>query len=84
MIVAGSSGAYFHIADTILQMDRYEPKDITGYAKKEAEAFPAISLSQEPARQPDFKRCPIANADLKGNDRIKMKTMGKEAVMINK
>ena len=55
-----------------------------GYAKKEAEAFPAISLSQEPARQPDFKRCPIANADLKGNDRIKMKTMGKEAVMINK
>ena len=39
MIVAGSSGAYFHIADTILQMDRYEPKDITGYAKKEAEAF---------------------------------------------
>ena len=26
----------------------------------------------------------IANADLKGNDRIKMKTMGKEAVMINK
>ena len=84
VIVAGSSGAYFHIADTILQMDRYEPKDITGYAKKEAEAFPAISLSQEPARQPDFKRCPIANADLKGNDRIKMKTMGKEAVMINK
>ena len=84
VIVAGSSGAYFHIADTILQMDRSEPKDITGYAKKEAEAFPAISLSQEPARQPDFKRCPIANADLKGNDRIKMKTMGKEAVMINK
>ena len=36
VIVAGSSGAYFHIADTILQMDRYEPKDITGYAKKEA------------------------------------------------
>ena len=70
VIVAGSSGAYFHIADTILQMDRYEPKDITGDAKKEAEAFPAISLSQEPARQPDFKRCPIANADLKGNDRI--------------
>ena len=53
-------------------------------AGAETEAFPAISLSQEPARQPDFKRCPIANADLKGNDRIKMKTMGKEAVMINK
>ena len=40
VIVAGSSGAYFHIADSIIQMDRYVPKDITEYAKKEAERFP--------------------------------------------
>lgn len=84
VIVAGSSGAYFHIADTIIQMDRYVPRDITEYAKKEAEAFPAISILPKTASQPDFNRCPSANADLKGNDRIKMKTMGKEAVMINK
>ena len=43
VIVAGSSGSYFHIADTIIQMDRYVPKDITGYAKKEAESFPMIN-----------------------------------------
>ena len=43
VIVAGSSGSYFHIADTIIQMDRYVPKDITAYAKKEAENFPMIS-----------------------------------------
>ena len=30
VIVAGSSGAYFHIADSVIQMDRYMPKDITG------------------------------------------------------
>ena len=42
VIVAGSSGAYFHIADSIIQMDRYVPKDITEYAKKEAEAFPVM------------------------------------------
>ena len=42
VIVAGSSGSYFHIADTIIQMDRYVPKDITAYAKKEAENFPMI------------------------------------------
>ena len=31
-------------------MDRYMPKDITTYAKKEAEAYPAISVPEQPAR----------------------------------
>lgn len=84
VIVAGSSGAYFHIADSIIQMDRYVPKDITAYAKKEADSFPMISVPEEPAAQPDFKRCPRPGTAFKGNDRIKMKTMGREAVMINK
>ena len=84
VIVAGSSGAYFHIADSIIQMDRYVPKDITEYAKKEAEAFPVISVPEEPAAQPDFRRCFRPGQAFKGNDRIKMKTMGREAVMINK
>ncbi len=84
VIVAGSSGAYFHIADSIIQMDRYIPKDITEYAKKEAENFPAISGPETPAKRPEFKRCPRPGQAFKGNDRIKMKTMGREAVMINK
>lgn len=84
VIVAGSSGAYFHIADSIIQMDRYIPKDITEYAKKEAESFPMISGPEAPASRPEFKRCPRAGAAFKGNERIKMKTMGREAVMINK
>ena len=84
VIVAGSSGEYFHIADSIIQMDRYVPKDITEYAKKEAEAFPVISVPEEPAAQPDFRRCFRPGQAFKGNDRIKMKTMGREAVMINK
>lgn len=29
VLVAGSSGAFFGQADTIIQMDRYEPKDVT-------------------------------------------------------
>ena len=51
VIVAGSSGAYFHIADSIIQMDRYVPKDITEYAKKEAENFPMISGPEAPAEK---------------------------------
>lgn len=84
VIVAGSSGAYFHIADSIIQMDRYVPKDITEYAKKEAETFPMISGPEEPAARPDFRRCFRPGQAFRGNDRIKMKTMGREAVMINK
>lgn len=34
ILVAGSSGSYFHVADTILQMDHYKPVDITAFAKK--------------------------------------------------
>ena len=84
VIVAGSSGAYFHVADTIIQMDRYVPKDITAYAKKEAESYPAVSGPETPANRPDFHRCPRAGKGFWENDRIKMKTMGREAVMINK
>ena len=84
IIVAGSSGAYFHIADTIIQMDRYVPKDITVYAKKEAESYPVITGPEGAAVRPDFKRCPKASPAFKGNDRIKMKTLSKEGVMINK
>ena len=82
--VAGSSGAYFHIADTIIQMDRYVPKDITEYAKKEAESYPVITGPEAPAEKPDFRRCPQPSPAFKGNDRIKMKTLSREGVMINK
>lgn len=84
IIVAGSSGAYFHIADRIIQMDRYEPRDITGLAKKEAEGFPVLSGPEQKAEDPVFLRCPAANNAFRGNDRIKMKTLGKEAVQINR
>ena len=84
IIVAGSSGAYFHIAARIIQMDRYIPKDITALAKQEAEKFPAISSPEQKAKKPDFDRCPRPDKAFRGNERIKMKTMGKEAVMINR
>lgn len=84
VIVAGSSGAYFHIADTIIQMDKYVPKDITEYARREAENFPMISGPDAPADKPDFKRCPSAGTVFKANERIKMKTLSREGVMINK
>ena len=84
VIVAGSSGAYFHIADTIIQMDRYEPKEITKLAKETAKDFPAMSGMEKSAEKPVFVRCPRQGRGFKPNDRIKMKTMGKEMVQINR
>lgn len=84
VIVAGSSGAYFHIADTIIQMDRYVPKDITEFAKKEAESFPVISVPENSAGKPDFHRCPKPGSEFRENERLKMKTLSKEGVMLNK
>ena len=84
VIVAGSSGAYFHIADTIIQMDRYEPKEITKLAKETAKDFQAMSGMENPAEKPVFIRCPRQGRGFKPNDRIKMKTMGKEMVQLNR
>lgn len=51
ILVAGSCGAFFHVADTIIQMESYLPKEITEAAKEEAKAFP---LSFHPDEELDF------------------------------
>ena len=51
ILVAGSSGALFHIADTIIQMDNYVPKDITASVKKLCSQYPlpAVSVTDFPS-----------------------------------
>lgn len=45
ILVVGSCGAFFHVADTVIQMERYLPKEITKEAKEAAKRFP---LTMEP------------------------------------
>lgn len=84
VIVAGSSGAYFQMADHVIQMDRYIPYEITETAKKAAEDFPQIVLPKAPALPPHFSRVirPARLHSEKG--RIKMKTLSKDAFSINR
>lgn len=84
ILVAGSSGSYFHIADCILQMEQYRPKDITAFAKKEAEAFPAVSIPERKPEAPSFDRRPARDQKFAGEDRIKQKVMGKDQIQINR
>ena len=84
ILVAGSSGAYFHIADCILQMEQYRPKDITALAKKEVEQFPAVSIPEGKPDLPSFERCPERDLNFVREDRIKMKVMGKDQIQLNR
>ena len=91
ILVAGSSGAYFYIADTILQMDRYVPKDITEFAKKEAGQYasaaaavqgrPVVQKLPDPAL-PSFQRIPSCNMALRRDDRLKTRTRGTDDVQL--
>ncbi len=84
ILVAGSSGSYFHVADTILQMERYVPRDITAYAKGEAAAFPAMQNPCAPANPPVFDRRPQPSREFAQGERVKVKTLGREGVQVNR
>lgn len=83
VLVAGSSGAYFEVADTILQMDRYVPREITEIAKETAKEYPALELPKDRAELPRFRRCPGKNAGIVHKGRIKIKTAGRDGVSLN-
>lgn len=98
IVVAGSSGAYFGISDWIVQMDNYVPMEITDLAKAEAEKYPPLSVPAKEPEDPDYKRMPKAgkgghdNGHARGrggrgegrDNRVKIKSMGKEGVSLNK
>lgn len=76
IIVAGSSGSYFHVADAIVQMKEYVPYDITAQAKKAAAAYPVFSSEQDKFPACSLKRCPKPYMALRKDDRLKLKAMG--------
>lgn len=88
ILVAGSCGAFFHVADTILQMESYQPREITEVAKEAAGEFPLNFDAEaempflETEREVTFP--PIRPAR-DGRDRgSKIKTMGTDGFSINK
>lgn len=70
ILVAGSSGAFFYIADKILQMDCYRPVDITDHVKSLCKDHAAPRIQAPDFSVPDFARLlPPANRNARGNDR---------------
>lgn len=83
VLVAGSCGSYFHKADTVIQMNRYVPVDVTDLAKKEAAQFPLLLETLKPAEKPEFQRI-LFTSRAGAKDRMKIKTMGKDALSIDR
>lgn len=82
ILVAGSSGTYFHKADCIIQMNRYEPFEITEFAKEQASKFPLPEQKIIHAEKPDFARKVKPNRKLREDARLKMKTTGKDSISL--
>ena len=85
ILVAGSFGAYFQPADTIIQMDNYNAVDITEKAKKAAAGFPGISYehNNEAGLCEPVKGSLKLKKKLDLNGRIKSKTLGRDGFSID-
>ena len=92
ILVVGSCGAYFHIADQVIQMDAYHARDITAQAKAALAGRPVPALSAPGFHFPADKRI----VDLSGStqtrknyrgdgyrqERLKVKRFGKTAFTV--
>lgn len=98
ILVAGSSGAFFHIADTVIQMDCYEPVDITDKAKMLCKEFPIMEEKAKPFVIPQSQRIMEKDRDgatkrrdyrsgaVKTNapEQLKLKRLGADSFAIGK
>lgn len=81
ILVAGSSGAFFHIADTIIQMDSYRPVDITASTKELCREYPLLPSDAPAFVMPQSQR-PMTRPVPK-SDRMKMKVHGKDGFSLD-
>lgn len=99
ILVAGSSGSYFYVADAILQMDGYRPFDITERAKEEAakyrenaaaaeggeEAVPGLSGDAVTGEASRFThRRILLPVRVFQEPRLKIKTLGMDSISIDR
>jgi predicted ABC-class ATPase len=98
ILVAGSSGAFFHIADTIIQMDSYRPVDITLSTKELCRQYPLPDVDVPEFHLPVSHRIMTRNSSSperrhgshrrdsvsEQSERIKVKTRGTDGFSLDK
>ena len=96
VLVAGSSGAFFHIADTVIQMDSYVPVDITAKAKALCQEYPIPETHVRPFQMPRSHRIMTTDPKavgkkrdyrtgaVRGEESLKIKLQGKDGFSLGK
>ena len=91
ILVAGSSGAFFHIADTVIQMDNYHPVDITAVTGKLCQEYPLSDIEAPAFRLPESHRimtrakvAPSRHSRPGQPERLKTKVHGKDGFSLGK
>lgn len=85
ILVAGSSGAFFHIADTVIQMDSYKALDITKKVEALCQKYPLFHSPAPAFIMPEYSRIMTAPA-LKGDSykELKLKVYGRDSFSLGK
>ena len=91
ILVAGSSGAFFYIADNIILMDCYKPYDITNTVKEECKNYSAPRIKAPDFKIPDFNRVfpRYVRSEEKGgrgkyHEHMKVKVFGTESFSLDR
>lgn len=85
ILVVGSSGDYFDIADKVIQMDSYEPKDVTKEAKSLSKGCILERINKSNFDLSiNFDRKLKKGSIEKGPKGVKIKTLNKDGLSINK
>lgn len=83
ILVAGSSGAYFHVADHVIQMDCYVPEEITQRAKEAARAW-GQEVESLKSEKTAFDRIPTGLRTGGKEDRFKLKVFGRDSFQLGR
>lgn len=91
ILVAGSSGAFFHIADTVIQMDNYIPVDITATVRALCRQYPLLPSDAPDFHMPSSRRImtkaeniPSRHTHHGQEERLKIKVHGKDGFSLGK
>ena len=82
ILVAGSSGDFFDIADLVIQMDNYEPYEVTKKAKTLSRGI--TNVNENLKVDIDFNRVILKGTIESSPKGVKVKTLGKDGISINK
>ncbi|MBW9171968.1 ABC-ATPase domain-containing protein [Clostridium estertheticum] len=85
IMVVGSSGEFFDVADSVIQLDNYEAKDVTKEAKKLSRGNIMLRIIDRDLKTNiGFNRVVKAGTITQGHKGIKMKTIGLSVLSINR